>query len=215
MKLLSVNTGTAREIMLDGVSVLTGIYKFPVQGPRMMRKLRLEGDEQGDAVLHGGPDKSVCVYPSEHYADWSAEWGGADLRWGVFGENLTTEGLRESAVHLGDRFRIGSAEVAVTQPRMPCPKLNYKFGRGELMQRVLQTGRTGFYLSVIQEGEVSAGDRIEWVHQDPRKVSVAEAAQLNGGDRPDPELLRRALEIEILPQRLRDRFLRKLEAIRP
>ncbi|MBI4467952.1 MAG: MOSC domain-containing protein [Acidobacteria bacterium] len=212
MKLLSVNTGLTREIILDGSPVPTGIYKSPVQGRIRMRTLNLDGDQQGDQVLHGGPEKAVCVYPAEHYEFWRGELPGMELPWGVFGENLTTEGLLEETIHLGDRLRVGSAEVVVTQPRMPCHKLGFKFGMQAMVDRVLKSGRTGFYLAVVKEGEIGSGDHMEVIHRDPNHVTLAAVTRLHTTEQPDVDLLCRALEVSLLPQRWRDRFRHKLQA---
>src|SRR5690242_7923595 len=158
-----------------------------------MRTLNLDGDRQADLSVHGGPDKAVYVYPTEHYPYWSRELPGLDLPWGMFGENLTTEGLREEAVLIGDRLRVGTAELVVTQPRMPCYKLGIKFGRDDMVRRFLDSGRSGFYCAVLREGEVGAGDAIECLDRDPHQVSVADIHRLYLSDRANLELLERAI----------------------
>ena len=158
MKLLSVNVGLPREIEWKGKVVRTSIFKVPVRGRVQVGQLNLEGDQQSDLSVHGGIDKAVYAYPSEHYPFWRQELPGMDLAWAVFGENFTTEGLLEETVHIGDRFRVGSAEFVVTQPRMPCFKLGIRFDRSDIVKRFLQSGRTGFYFAVLREGEVTAGD---------------------------------------------------------
>jgi MOSC domain-containing protein YiiM len=155
MKLLSVNVGLPREIEWKEKVVRTSIFKAPVTGPVRVAKLNLDGDQQSDLSVHGGIDKAVYAYPSEHYAFWRREIPGMDLPWGVFGENFTTEGLLEEMVHIGDRFRVGSAEFVVTQPRMPCFKLGIRFNRSDIVKRFLQSGRSGFYFAVLKEGEVA------------------------------------------------------------
>lgn len=179
MKLISVNIGSPRSITWKGRIVTTGIFKEPIQDRRvLLRKYNLDGDRQADLSVHGGKDKAVSVYPSEHYPFWQQEFPDMNLPWGMFGENFTTEGLWEEEVHIGDHFRIGSAEVMVTQPRMPCYKLGIKFGRMDIGRQFLASGRTGFYLAVLQEGEVSAGDRIELIHRDENQVTVAAMVRL-------------------------------------
>jgi MOSC domain-containing protein YiiM len=174
MKLLSVNVGLPREVEWNGRMIRTSIFKAPVVGRVHVRKLNLDGDEQSDLAVHGGIDKAVYVYPSEHYAFWRNEFPNAELDWGTFGENLTTEGtLDDKAVHIGDRFRIGSAEFVVTQPRMPCFKLGIRFGRADMVKRFLHTRRNGFYFAVAEEGEVAAGDSIELIARDENGVTVA------------------------------------------
>lgn len=160
MKLVSVQVGRPREIESGGETVVTSIFKDPVSGPVRVGRLNLDGDEQSDLTVHGGVNKAVYAYPSEHYAFWRHELPDAELPWGAFGENLTTEGLLESEIHIGDRFRIGTAEFVVTQPRMPCYKLALKFGRPDIIRRFMKSERSGFYFSVAQEGQLSAGDAI-------------------------------------------------------
>jgi MOSC domain-containing protein YiiM len=161
MRILSVNVGLPREVTWQGKLVTTGIFKEPVNAPVMLRTLNLDGDQQADLTVHGGVDKALYVYPSEHYGYWRAQLPGVDLSWGVFGENFTTEGLLEETVYIGDRFRIGDAQVVVTEPRMPCYKLGIKFGRADIIKRFLASRRTGFYFAVAREGMASAGDAIE------------------------------------------------------
>src|SRR5215475_6227487 len=160
MKVVSVNVGLPRTVQWKGKAVSTGIFKAPVSGRVPLRSLNFDGDRQADLRVHGGPDKAVYVYPAEHYAYWHPELADMTLPWGMFGENLTTEGLDEGALQIGDRFRVGSAEVVVTQPRLPCYKLGLKFGRDDIVKRFLASGRLGFYLRVVTEGEIAAGDEV-------------------------------------------------------
>jgi MOSC domain-containing protein YiiM len=141
----------------------------------------IAGDDQSDRSVHGGLDKAVYVYPSEHYPTWQRELSLAVLPWGSFGENLTTRGLRETIVNIGDRYRIGSAEFIVTQPRMPCFKLGIRFGRSDMIARFTSVDRSGFYLAVEQEGEIGVGDAVEIIETDPRGLSVAETFRLKLG----------------------------------
>ncbi len=210
MKLLSVNVGLPREIEWKGKLVRTSIFKAPVPGRVRVSQLNLEGDQQSDLSVHGGIDKAVYAYPSEHYSFWRKELPGMDLPWGVFGENLTTEGLLEEAVHIGDRFRVGSAEFAVTQPRMPCFKLGIRFDRPDIVKRFLQSGRSGFYFAVLKEGEVTAGDSIELLKGDEHGVTVADIVNLYGRDAANQELLRRVSELPSLPESWRDYFRKRL-----
>ena len=161
MKILSVNVGLPREVLFGEEIVTTGIFKEPVEGRVKLRKLNLDGDKQADLTVHGGEDKAVYAYPKEHYGYWQLEFPNISLPWGMFGENLTTEGLNENMINIGDRFRIGSAEVVATQPRMPCYKLGVKFGRMDVVRRFLTSGRPGIYFKVLLEGEVEAGESIE------------------------------------------------------
>jgi MOSC domain-containing protein YiiM len=177
---------------------------MPVQKRILLRTLNLDGDRQADLSVHGGRDKAVYAYPSEHYAFWKRELPGVVLPWGSFGENLTTEGLLEANVHLGDRFQIGMAEVAVTQPRLPCFKLNLKFQRDDMAKRLLASRRTGFYFRVLREGEIGAGDEIVSVHRDENRVSIADAMKIYLGDPESAELRERALRVKYLSDSWRE-----------
>src|SRR3989475_5271479 len=171
MKLLSVNVGLPREIEWRGKLVRTSIFKAPVPGRVRVAALNLENDEQSDLSVHGGVDKAVYAYPSEHYSFWREELPGVDLPWGMFGENFTTEGLLEEDVRIGDRLQVGSAEFVVTQPRMPCYKLGIRFGRDDMVKRFLQSGRTGFYLAVLREGEAVSGAPIRFTRRSDHDVT--------------------------------------------
>lgn len=210
MKLVSINVGLPREIEWEGKRVRTSIFKAAVPGRVRVAKLNLEGDEQSDLSVHGGVDKAVYAYPSEHYSFWRQEAPGTDLPWGVFGENFTTEGLLEEALHIGDRLHIGSAEFVVTQPRMPCYKLGIRFGRPDMVKRFLRSGRTGFYLAVLREGEVTEGDPIEWLAQDEHGVTVADVVNLYTADATNQDLLHRVSELPALPAAWRDYFRKRL-----
>jgi MOSC domain-containing protein YiiM len=174
MKLVSLQAGRPREVRWRGKWVSTGIFKEPVDGRVMLHRVNLEGDGQADLTVHGGWDKAVYVYPSEHYAFWRRELPGMSLPYGIFGENFTTEGLDEDAVHLGDRFRVGEAIVEVTQPRLPCYKLGIRFGRPDMPKRFHASGRCGFYLSVLREGAVGAGDVWERIASGGQGLSITE-----------------------------------------
>ena len=210
MKLLSVNVGLPREVEWRGRKVRTSIWKSPKKGRVLVARLNLEGDEQSDLSVHGGADKAVYAYPAEHYAFWRMELPDMDLSWGAFGENLTLEGLIESQAMIGDRIQIGSAEFLVTQPRMPCFKLGIRFGRDDIVKRFLRSGRTGFYLSVLREGEVGAGDRIEFTLHDNRALSVADIAALYARDSDNQATLRRAADTPALPESWREYFRKRL-----
>jgi MOSC domain-containing protein YiiM len=216
MKIISLNVGQPRLGEWDGQIVSTGIYKVPVEGRVKLRTLNFDGDRQADLTVHGGPTKAVYVYPAEHYSYWRDELPGTELPWGMFGENLTTEGLDESNINIGDRFRLGSAEVMVTEPRMPCYKLGIKFGRSDIIKRFLVSRRTGFYFSVKREGEVAAGDQIESIGRDENNVTVADITRLYA--RPirtedDFDLMRRANAVEALPESWRGHFRKQLAKI--
>ena len=210
MKLLSVNVGLPREVEWRGRKVRTSIWKSPKEGRVHVARLNLEGDEQSDLSVHGGADKAVYAYPAEHYEFWRAELPDMDLSWGAFGENLTIEGLIESQAMIGDRIQIGSAEFLVTQPRMPCFKLGIRFGRDDMVKRFLRSGRTGFYLAVLREGEVGAGDRVEFTLHDGRALSVADIAALYARDSDNQAILRRAADTPALPESWREYFRKRL-----
>jgi MOSC domain-containing protein YiiM len=210
MKVISINVGLPREVQWHGKTVLTSIFKAPVSGPVRVRRLNLEGDQQSDLSVHGGVDKAVYAYPAEHYPFWHAELPATAFSWGAFGENITTEGLLEGTIYIGDRLRIGSAEFVVTQPRMPCFKLAIRFDRKDIVKRFLRSGRTGFYLSVSQEGEVSAGDPVTLVARDAAAITVADIVGLHTADAANQELLRRASELPVLPDGWRGYFRKRL-----
>ena len=175
MKLVSVQVGRPRKVQWRSMRVSTGIYKEPVEGRVMLHRFNLEGDKQADLTVHGGWDKAVYVYPSEHYAYWRRELPGVPLPYGSFGENFTTEGLDEQSVNIGDRFQVGEAIVEVTQPRLPCYKLGIRFGRPDMPKRFHASGRCGFYLAVLREGAVGAGDVWTRIARDDQEVSVSES----------------------------------------
>jgi MOSC domain-containing protein YiiM len=210
MQVVSVNVGSPREVDWKGKSISTGIFKAPVEGRIMMRTLNLDGDRQADLSVHGGIEKAVYAYSTEHYPYWRQEFPQEVLPWGAFGENLTIEGLSEAAVNIGDRFRIGNAEVMVTQPRFPCYKLNLKFGRDDMVKRFLNSRLSGIYFSVVQEGEVGVGDCVECSHRDDHNVTVADIVQIYVGEAED-DLVHRALQVPALAACLREKFQQKIE----
>jgi len=200
VQLVSVNVGLPREVAAQGRVVRTSIWKDPVEWLVHVSSLNLDGDKQSDLSVHGGPDKAVYAYPSEHYEYWRRELPATDLAWGTFGENFTTEGLLEPDIRIGDRIRVGSAEFLVTQPRMPCFKLGVRFGRDDMVKRFLRSGRPGFYLAVVREGEVARGNVIEFVGRDEHGITVADIASLYARDRDNEDLLRRAVDVPALPE---------------
>ena len=198
--MVSVNVGLPREVAWHGRVVRTSIWKDPVEGLVHVSSLNLAGDQQSDLSVHGGKEKAVYAYPREHYEYWRRELPATDLAWGAFGENFTTEGLLEPDIRIGDRIRVGSAEFLVTQPRMPCFKLGVRFGRDDMVKRFLRSGRSGFYLAVIREGEVASGNSLEFVGRDEHGVTVADIASLYALDRDNEDLLRRAVDVPALPE---------------
>jgi len=212
MKLISLNVGLPRLAAYKGTSVKTGIFKNPVSGRVTLRTLNLDGDRQADLSVHGGLYKAVYAYPSEHYEYWKKELPEMDLPWGMFGENFTTEGLREDELHVGGRFRIGSATVMIRQPRMPCYKLPVKFQRDDIIERFLVSERSGFYFSVEQEGEVGVGDSIELISRNESGITIADMNRLFVRDRYNRDLLHKAIATAALPESWREYFLPRLEA---
>lgn len=212
MKVTSVNVGLPREVTWRGKPVTTGIYKEPVEGPVPLRTLNLDGDRQADLRVHGGWDKAVYAYPSEFYEVWSRERPELELHPGTFGENLTTARLLDDDVSVGDRFRVGTAELVVTQPRIPCFKLGIRMGRDEFVTEFLERGLLGFYLAVAREGEVAAGDPIVELERDPRRFPVSEIGRLFAGDRDNVERMRAAAELDVLPESWRAYFRKRVDA---
>jgi MOSC domain-containing protein YiiM len=213
MRIVSLNIGLPRDVVWHGRTVTTGIFKEPVAGRVALRRLNLDGDRQADLTVHGGPFKAVYCYPVEHYALWTEELGGGALPMGAFGENLTTEGLNEDDVHIGDEFSIGTARLVVTQPRMPCYKLGIRFRDDGMVKRFLASRRTGFYLAVVREGDVGTGDAIARAAEDPQRLRVADITRLyvaRAFDRDDVATAKKALEVAALPESwkeyLRDRL---------
>jgi MOSC domain-containing protein YiiM len=172
--ILAIHVGRPAALQFEGRPVLSAIYKQPVTAPVMVRRLNLDGDQQADLKVHGGPDKAIYCYPSEHYAAWSAELGRA-LDFGFFGENLTISGLREEALRIGEVLSVGEAVLQVSQPRLPCFKLGVKFGDQRFVPRFLRSRRCGFYCRVLQEGMIEPGQSIEIVERAKSHLTIAES----------------------------------------
>ncbi len=217
MKLVSLNTGLPRDVPWRGINVNTAIYKQPVVGRVALRKLNLDGDRQADLTVHGGEHKAVYCYPLAHYEYWEKELPDQKLPMGAFGENFTMDGPLEDSVHLGDRFSVGSAEVVVSQPRLPCYKLGLRFQSDDMVKRFLASGRTGFYFAVVREGEVGAGDEVNVVARDPNAVPVSEITRLYVAKRyedADVASLQRALRVEALPESWKAHLRERMEKAR-
>jgi MOSC domain-containing protein YiiM len=210
LKLISLNVARPRLALYRGTAFNTGIFKQPVSGPVQLRILNLDGDRQADLSVHGGPYKAVYAYPSEHYPFWRQELSGIDLPWGMFGENFTTEGLAETALHIGDCLQVGTATVMVRQPRVPCYKLAAKFQRDDLPQRFLDSGRSGFYFSVEKEGSVAAGDSFEFLSRDEQAITIEEMNRLFVREKYNRDLLEKMLHTRALPEDWRDYFLQRM-----
>jgi MOSC domain-containing protein YiiM len=210
-----VNVAYPREVFFNGEIVRTGIFKEPIDGSSRiaLRRLNLDGDGQADLTVHGGPDKAVYAYPSEHYEYWREQLPAINLSFGMFGENFTTEGLLEQEVNIGDEFRIGSAKIVATQPRMPCYKLGVKFGRMDIIRRFLISGRPGIYFKVLQEGKVGAGDEIELVSRDKNNVTVKDIVRLYVDDKEDTVTMQRATKVKALAKGWRDHFRQQIEQL--
>jgi len=214
MKIISLNVGLPRDVLWHGRIVTTGIFKEPVAGRAALRKLNLDGDRQADLTVHGGEYKAVYCYPAEHYSYWKKELPARELPMGMFGENFTTEGVLEQDVHLGDRLAVGSAEVVVTQPRLPCYKLGVRFGSDDMVKRFLASGRSGFYVAVTREGKVGAGDEITVLSRDANAVPVPEITRLYVTKRWGTEelvSLRRALQVAVLPEDWKEYFRERMQ----
>jgi MOSC domain-containing protein YiiM len=211
-RVLCVSVGQPREVVDGDQMVRTSIFKSPVTGRIPIRDNNLAGDRQSDLSVHGGPAKAVYAYPHEHYAFWREQLPAVDLQPGHFGENLTIEGVLEEDVHLGDRLKIGSAELVVTQPRLPCYKLGIRFGRPDMVRRFLASGRTGFYLAVAAEGDVAAGDTIEVLERHPAAVSIPELLRMYLAEDAEPDRVREALAIPELSTSWRLELRQQLES---
>ena len=212
MKTISVNVGRPRLISWKGNIYSTGIFKEPVAGRVMLRRTNLDGDRQADLSVHGGPDKAVYGYASEHYPYWRNVLSDRQLPWGSFGENLTTEGMLETEVSVGDQFRIGSAIVMARTPRIPCLKLAAKFQRDAIIKEFLKSGYSGFYCSVVEEGGIDAGDQFQFLGGESPTLSIADVNRLYASPAYDPELLERATQVKSLPESWRKHFQAKLAA---
>ena len=211
MKVLTVSVGTPQIVEVGPEQyVTTSIFKKPVEGRVAVSELNLAGDAQADLTVHGGPNKAVYAYPFEHYEFWQNEFPEMTFGDAQFGENLTTEGLLETEVCIGDKLRIGTADFVVTQPRMPCYKLGIKFGRSDILRRFLKSRRSGIYLAVQKTGELGAGDTIEYISRDNNKVSVTDIVRLYVEDKDDFETMKRAVNVEVLPNGWKETFRQRL-----
>jgi MOSC domain-containing protein YiiM len=208
--LTSVNVGVPKTVQWRGQAVTTGIVKSPVEGPIALRRHNLDGDQQADLSVHGGPTKAVYVYPTEHYAFWRSELPDVAFGWGHFGENFSVEGLEERSMFIGDEYRVGTARVVVTEPRMPCFKLGIRFEMADMLKRFLQSGRSGFYFGVVKEGEVQAGDTLEQLSTHPDRLTIADVTDLYTTEKGNVALLRKAIGATALPDSWKGYFAKQL-----
>ena len=215
MKIISLNVGLPRTVQdARGQDVLTSIFKAAVPGPRLLRRMNLDGDLQSDLTVHGGKNKAVYAYPSEHYAYWREQLPDYEFTWGNFGENFTTEGLFEDHAFIGDRYKLGSATVRVAQPRMPCFKLGIRFARHDMVKRFWESRRSGIYFSVVEEGMVDVGDTFERVHEDERRISISDINRTYLEPQSNLALLERIVQQEVLPSGLHADFAEVLATLK-
>ena len=214
MKVISVNVGLPIKVNFGEEIVTTAIFKNPTKHRVKLYKLNLEGDKQADLTVHGGVDKAVYSYPSEHYKFWKNEIKDFEYSWGTFGENLTTQGLLEDEVNIGDQFQIGSAKVIATQPRMPCYKLAVRFGRMDIIRRFMASERSGIYFKVEEEGEIGVEDKIELIKTDENKVTIRDIVRLQTNGGRDADMMNRAIKVKDLPDGWRNYFMEKLTKLK-
>ncbi len=207
MKIISVNIGAAREIEWQGEKILTGIFKQPTSEPLKVSFLNIKGDEQADPRVHGGKDKAVYSYDVSYYAHWKNVLDRNDWSYGMFGENLTTEGLPDTEVRIGNIYRIGSVLLQAVEPRFPCFKLNARFGLSNMTKLFWEQKRNGTYFRVLEEGFIEKVYSIRLVEESKYDVTIenmVDAYQTRGADKC---LLKKILEIEGLPERTHENFL--------
>lgn len=199
-KIVNISIGKAKSVTWKGESVSTGIFKEPVQSKVLVKQLGIVGDQQADLTVHGGPDKAVYAYPSEHYVYWEEALAGRDLDWGTFGENFTTAGVDEENVSIGDEFRVGTARLRVTQPRIPCFKLGIRFGDQAIIKKFFKSRKWGFYLCVVEEGSCQSGDEIVYLSGDGHNVKLIDVVQLLLSSEVDDLQFSRVLDSNLAPQ---------------
>ncbi len=213
MRILSLNVSKAKTVTYKNEEVSTGIYKVSVRGPKMVRKLNIDGDEQADLKLHGGVHKAVYAFPSEHYPYYQKVLNQDSYEPGQFGENLTTEGMFETDVRIGDRYRVGEVVFEVSQPRAPCYKFGIKMGVAEALAVCIKSSKTGFYLRVIREGMIQSGDTIELEYSNETAPTVEEVHKLYYLDKKNLSGLKQAADCATLTQVFRDEFNKRIEKL--
>jgi MOSC domain-containing protein YiiM len=200
VKIVSLNIGTKQTISWRGKPVQTGIYKYPVDGPVILGKTDVAGDVVVDRSCHGGVDKACYLFSAGHYPEWKELYPGLDWDYGMFGENLTIEGLNENEFYIGDILRIGGATVQVSQPRTPCFKLGVRFGSQAVLKTFIKKNQPGIYLRVLEPAEVNYDDSVDLIERPHNSIRLMEAWHLAYDQNPDKELLKFALEYPLLSE---------------
>jgi MOSC domain-containing protein YiiM len=206
MRIQALNVSLPKVVVYKGEEVLTGIYKVSTAEPLMVRRLNIDGDEQADLTVHGGVDKAVYAFPAEHYSYYQETLNQDPYEPGQFGENLTTKGMLESDVHIGDRYRVGEVVFEVSQPRSPCYKFAIKMGTTESLSACINSAKTGFYFRVLSEGIVQSGDRIEVDYSNDTAPTVEEVHRLYYFDKKNIDGLTKAAQCDSLARVFRDEF---------
>jgi len=216
IKVVSVNVGLPKQISYGMRQVVTSIFKEPIEGRVKVTTLNLDGDAQADLSVHGGLDKAIYSYSEEHYKYWKEVYPTIVMPFGMFGENLTTQGLNEDTVNIGDQYQIGSSRLVVTQPRMPCYKLGIKFGRMDILEKFINSQRPGIYYKVLQEGDLGAGDNIILLYKDKNNVTINDIVSLYLNDRHDKEnisKMKKATKLKSLPESWKIYFSQKISRL--
>ncbi|MEO8447239.1 MAG: MOSC domain-containing protein [bacterium] len=204
MKLLSINTGLPKDFQWQGKTISTSIFKSPVNRSCKVKFLNIEGDKQADLVDHGGIDKAVYSYDYKYYPYWKKTLARNDWEYGMFGENLTTQGLTDDKVRIGNIYRIGSAMLRAVQPRFPCFKLEIRFGRDDMIKKFYDSKRFGTYFRVEQEGNININDKIELIEESKETVTIQDVVNCKVHKGKDQSKLKKILSSQWLPQNLRE-----------
>jgi MOSC domain-containing protein YiiM len=212
MKVISVNVGKPKTVMVDGKPLTTGIFKEPVLEPLFVTKLNFDGDGQADLVHHGGYDKAICAYPSEHFSEWEKQYH-CSFSPSAFGENLTLKGLTKDEACIGDIFSVGTAVIQLSQPRQPCFKLAKRHGLPDLPLVLQKTGRTGFYFRVLQEGIIQQGDKFTLIERSPTPLSVRYVNRIYYMEKTNVEAMQKIIAEPALSESWRKVFMARLSAI--
>ncbi|QCK14197.1 MOSC domain-containing protein [Mangrovivirga cuniculi] len=213
MQLKSIFVGKPKEVMYNGKIISTGIFKNEISGAVKVNKYNLEGDKQADLTVHGGENKAVYAYPVEHYEFWKKIRPDLQFEPGVFGENLSVSGLFEGEVNVGDQYKIGTAVLSVTTPRLPCFKLGIRMNDTKIIKDFMDAERSGFYFKVIKEGVINPGDKIELIHQDSYGLTICDLVKLHTTEKTNSELLLKAIEAPELQDDWKEKFAEKLNEL--